>query len=83
MTVHDNFDGSAHCIECEGPCRLTGDDRAVTSLVRYVLEQLALHDGYVGGLLQDALRGLCGHEQAGKLWTRAKLSARQLRNIIE
>lgn len=37
--VHDHFDGSAHCAECGGPCRLTGVERALTEMVRWHLEQ--------------------------------------------
>lgn len=38
MPAHDHFDGSARCVECEGPCRLTGDSRALTEMVRWCLE---------------------------------------------
>lgn len=38
IRIHDHFDGSAHCIECGGPCRLPDDERRVTSLVRYLFE---------------------------------------------
>lgn len=35
-TIHDHFDGSAHCVECQGKCKLTGADLALTQLVRYM-----------------------------------------------
>jgi hypothetical protein len=41
--VHDHFDGSAHCVECQGFCQLTGADMAYTALVR------ALFDGEAWG----------------------------------
>ncbi len=41
MTIHDHFDGSAHCVECAGNCRLEGDDRAATNLVRAIFEYMA------------------------------------------
>jgi hypothetical protein len=37
--VHDHFEGSAHCVECEGPCALTGVERALTEMVRWRLER--------------------------------------------
>jgi len=40
--VHDHFDGSAHCVECNGDCRLTGGNRLATQLVRYWFEQAAM-----------------------------------------
>jgi hypothetical protein len=39
--IHDHFNGSAHCIECEGQCQLTGADRLVTNLIRFIFEQWA------------------------------------------
>jgi len=36
--IHDHFDGSAHCVECAGRCRLTGTELALTQMVRYRLE---------------------------------------------
>lgn len=36
---HDHLEGSAHCIECQGPCRLTDPtQQALTSLVRALFE---------------------------------------------
>ena len=35
---HDHFDGSAHCVECGGPCKLTGTEMAYTALVRMLFE---------------------------------------------
>lgn len=35
---HDHFDGSAHCVQCGGECRLTGNDMAYTALVRALCE---------------------------------------------
>jgi hypothetical protein len=37
--VHDHFNGSAHCVECGGDCRLTGAERALTEMVRWRLEK--------------------------------------------
>lgn len=36
--IHDHFDGSAHCIECGGDCRLTGGDALATQLIRGLFE---------------------------------------------
>lgn len=40
--VHDHFDGSAHCVECDGDCRLIGSDLLATKLVRNWMEYVAL-----------------------------------------
>ena len=42
MNIHDHFDGSAHCIECAGPCRLEGEALLATKLIRFILEQWAV-----------------------------------------
>lgn len=39
MPIHNHFDGSEHCVECGGPCRLTGDSLALTRMVRCRLER--------------------------------------------
>lgn len=54
LIIHDHFDGSAHCVECQGPCNLGPDDYAVTQLVRYVFECGAT--GSMG--MRSALRDL-------------------------
>lgn len=36
--IHDNFDGSNWCVECDGPCKLTGAERTATNLVRRMFE---------------------------------------------
>jgi hypothetical protein len=38
MTIHDHFGGYAHCVECEGSCRLTGAELGYTALVRALFE---------------------------------------------
>lgn len=45
MTIHDHFDGSAHCVECAGRCKLTGEDLAITEYIRFTMESLA-HRGF-------------------------------------
>jgi hypothetical protein len=37
MPIHDHFDGSANCVECEGACSLSGDARWLTEMVRWLL----------------------------------------------
>jgi hypothetical protein len=37
--IHDHYDGSAHCVECGGPCRLVGSELALTRVVRAIFEQ--------------------------------------------
>ena len=41
MTIHDHFDGSAHCVECKGHCQQTGFERGATEIVRWMLERFA------------------------------------------
>ena len=40
--IHDHFDGSAHCVECDGPCKLTGDSLHLTQVVRAYFEECAI-----------------------------------------
>ncbi len=41
VEIHDHFDGSANCIECNGPCRLKNADMVVTELVRWMFDRWA------------------------------------------
>ena len=41
MPIHDHFDGSMHCVECGGKCRLSGDALTATELARWLLESRA------------------------------------------
>lgn len=41
VPIHDHFNGSAHCVECEGDCRLDGGERLATNLIRWIFEQWA------------------------------------------
>jgi hypothetical protein len=41
VPIHDHFDGSAHCVECGGPCKLTGADLLLTERIRWHLALLA------------------------------------------
>lgn len=59
MTIHDHFEGSAHCVECKGYCRLAGDDLAVTRYIRFTLEILVMQGWKdVPVLLKEPLRDL-------------------------
>lgn len=77
MTIHDHMDGSAHCIECKGPCKLTGEDCALSAFVRFALERSAI-DGRreLWSFQVDALKELVGQERARTLWQRAKAATR-------
>lgn len=59
MTVHDHFDGSAHCVECGGWCKLTGEQLGLTQFVRFTLESLA-YNGWktLPNFHADALRNM-------------------------
>lgn len=61
--IHDHFDGSLHCIECKGPCQLTGSSLAITGLVRNVCEYFALHhDGWIPPGMESQLATLLAPE---------------------
>jgi hypothetical protein len=76
--AHDHFDGSAHCIECGGDCKLSGCELAFTCAVRYVLESEVYRPGYyVSTMLEFLLLGSLGKERLGGLRARAKATAGQ------
>jgi hypothetical protein len=61
MTIHDHFDGSAHCVECQGPCLLTGEDRTVTELARHIMEFFAYaHGSWIPEFIRQTLQNLLG-----------------------
>lgn len=71
MTVHDHFDGSAHCWECQGHCQLSGDALEVTRLTRHTLEYFAYnHKGGLPSFIQDSLTNLLGGERLKTLRNR-------------
>lgn len=37
--VHDHFGGSANCVECGGPCQLSGAQRLLTEMIRWLFER--------------------------------------------
>jgi hypothetical protein len=41
INLHDHFDGSAHCIQCGGECRLSGAELALTEMIRWQFEAIA------------------------------------------
>lgn len=78
VVVHDHFDGSAHCVQCGGDCRLTGAERLLTDLVRSLLEREAMFGGVLYWL------GYSAFERHGIDWqamlVRAKLAADGIRD---
>lgn len=46
MGIHDHFDGSAHCVECGGSCKLTGATLTLTQLVRALCEAEVVWVGF-------------------------------------
>lgn len=63
MEIHDHFNGCAHCVECNGDCRLKGDDLKVTRLVRFVMEQQQ-STRIFWSFVDDALKELLGNRFA-------------------
>jgi len=82
MIVHDHFEGSAHCIECDGPCLLKGEDRALTDFLRWTLEHHARSWTHLRSFEEDALRRLVGLDKACKLWQRARESAERINALV-
>lgn len=39
VDIHDHFDGSAHCVQCGGECRLKGEKRLLTEMIRWSFER--------------------------------------------
>jgi len=58
LIIHDHYEGAAHCVECGGPCALTGDDLKVTNLIRAIVETAAFHGHGFNWLARDALNDL-------------------------
>lgn len=79
MMIHDHFEGSEHCVECEGNCRLTGDDLAVTTLVRYVFESAAWTHRHLGGLEAHGME--CLGVEVRRFERRAKENATVVREL--
>ncbi len=57
--VHDHFDGSAHCVECFGKCKLAGAELALTTLVRIIFESWAIHGQAPNYMTKKALAEVC------------------------
>lgn len=82
MIIHDHFDGSARCIECEGPCRLRGTDLDVTVLVRFTLEREAL-DGFCWSFISKSIDSLLGRKQAQAFRQRAVATTEFMRKTSQ
>ncbi len=78
---HDHFDGSAHCVECKGPCRLIGTEMAYTALVRAVFDNAA----FLG--IAPPYSMTRQMEDSGvpvqNLWRRAKVTMVKFRSAME
>ena len=58
MDIHDHFEGTFHCIECRGQCRLTGESLRMTTFVRNVCEFLAYTDYWIPPQIEEQLRSM-------------------------
>ncbi len=56
--IHDHFNGSANCVECQGVCELTGGDQALTHLVRCLCEAWSFHGQKPNYMTCGALKDL-------------------------
>lgn len=68
--VHDHFDGSFHCVECAGPCKLNGNDLLLTQLVCDTMTLWAIRGEEPWGMAKHSLAH--GLEHFWELWKRAK-----------
>lgn len=76
--VHDHFDGSSHCQECRGPCRLDAAALTLTRLIRAWFEGQAFEfrngrqrDRFHCNLIVEGILKEAGVDIAG-FWARAK-----------
>lgn len=58
MTIHDYFDGIAHCKECGGPCQLDEQAIAVGNALRHFAEALVLAGRGPNMMVRGALEEL-------------------------
>ena len=52
LPIHDHFDGSSNCIQCNGPCQLEGTDLFLTNVVRQMVEAWDLHGQHPAYMVQ-------------------------------
>jgi len=41
VEIHDHFEGSSNCVQCGGDCRLRGEMRVLTEVIRGMFERWA------------------------------------------
>jgi hypothetical protein len=58
MTIHDYFDGIAHCKECGGPCQLDEQAIAVSNALRHFAKALVLAGRGPNMVITGALENL-------------------------
>ncbi len=56
VAVHDLYDGTAHCVECEGPCDLAPAEFHLSQIIRYTLEYCAIQGHQPNMLLRGAIK---------------------------
>lgn len=82
MNIHNHFNGSAHCVECNGSCCLTGMDKHLTQYVRYTMEYLDMqHGGWLPSQIEEAFAGMYGSDWR-EFRKSAVESARQLKELM-
>lgn len=59
VVIHDHFDGCANCVECGGPCRLTGEQRLLTELIRWIFEKWARDQFFLDEMTKSTLVKFC------------------------
>ena len=77
--VHDHFDGSGHCVECEGPCRLARSDLLLSQLIRYTMEQHVVQGTMPNMLVEATYKDALEH-RLEDWWIRARQTAKDPRD---
>lgn len=75
MTIHDYFDGTAHCEECGGPCRLDVEAVLTSNAIRHLSEALARAGYGPNMMIRDALQAFGVNVE--RYWDRAREAARR------
>lgn len=83
LVIHDYFDGTDHCVECKGHCRLRTDDAAVSEVVRGIFENSVWQRwGQLPEGFEAPLKSLLGAKRCQNFWHRAKIAVAKLKRSL-
>ncbi len=63
LLVHDHFDGSAHCVECQGECRLAGHELFSTQIIRELCSISLYNNRPLSTSLEMTIIDAIGHDR--------------------